>query len=121
MGSTVRQLIYAALALIGLLAPWFFNMQYMQANPGPFSVAHFVAEAMSTLAGSSLTVDVGIVGVAIAVFMLVESHRLNMKIGPLNLGIPLIIYSFCIAIASGLPLFLLLRERRMRILGEHQS
>lgn len=115
--STLLQCTYAALTLIGLVATWVFNLQYMQLNPGGFSPLHFVQEAMTTAAGSSLTVDVGIVAIAASIFMFVEARRLGMKIGPVNIAIPLIVYSVCVAIASGLPLFLLLRERRLQKLN----
>ncbi len=115
--SSLLQYIYAALALAGLVVPWIFNLQYMQANPGGFNAVHFVQEAMTTSAGSSLTVDIGIVAVAASIFMFVEARRLGMKAGPVNIATPLIVYSVCIAIASGLPLFLLLRERRIQKLN----
>lgn len=116
--SGALQITYGILAVVGVALPWWFNWQYMQANPGGFNAGHFVREAMTTAAGSSLTVDIGLVGIAAGLFMWFEARRLTMKIGPVNIAIPLMVYSLCIAVASGLPLFLLLRERRLQQLKE---
>ena len=42
---SIPRIIYLALALAGLLIPWYYNLQFMQESGGAFSITEFMAAA----------------------------------------------------------------------------
>jgi len=110
--QTALRWFYGVLAVLGVVLPWHFNIQWMQ-TPESTGVASFVSAGMANAASSSLTVDILIVFVCFSVWVVVEGRRLGMRYA--WLFIP---YATFIALASAFPLFLLLRSRRMQTLAE---
>ena len=98
--------IYGVLAVAGMACPWYFNIQYIGGLDGPFNILRFFGQGFTNPAGSSLTIDHLIASVAALIWMTVEGRRLGMR--PLWFFLA---WSLLVAVASGLPLFLLARER----------
>lgn len=94
--------VYLALCIIGTvlplaqLIPWLaeygFNM--------PLLIQQIAADSLSAFAW----LDVLVSALALAVFVVVESRRLNMRYGWLSL------FGLCVGVSLALPLFLLMRE-----------
>ena len=103
-----REAAYAALALLGLVCTWHFNLQAF--GPGStLDLVGFYRLGFVNPASSSLTVDLIVAFVAFAVWVVPEATRLGMRRG---WAYPLL--GFFVAFAFAYPLFLLLRERRLR-------
>jgi hypothetical protein len=98
--------VWFALALAGLVGTWAYNLAYF-ADPGGLGYleAWFVNPA-----ASSAAVDLLVVAVAACVLMVAEGVRLGWG----RWVWVLVVLSFAIAIAFTFPLFLGLRELRVR-------
>jgi hypothetical protein len=95
--------IYLALALVGLVGTWTFNVIAIVEK------RDFLGEWFgSGPSVNSLGVDLAVVAVAVIVFMLVEGRRLGMR----GLAIYVLLVPF-VALAFAFPLFLSARERRL--------
>lgn len=98
------EVTYFVLAGLGLVITAFFNIQgTMQGLGNPFTIWFANATA------SSLAVDLFIVASAASIFIIIEGTRLQMKRSWLYVAI-----SFVTAVAFAFPLFLAMRERRIR-------
>ncbi len=102
--------VYLAFALIGLVAPWAFNITWMLGDPTPGALG-FLVDATANPAASSISIDIVIACTTFFVWMMAESRRLKMKRTWL-----LIPYALMGSFASAFPLFLFLRSRRCRAL-----
>ena len=109
---TYKAWIYAVLAVIGVLGPWWFNLQWMQTVSAP-SLMSFFAAGFENPAASSLTVDLFIACTVFFIWMLAEARRLKMSNAWL-----LVPYALLVAFASAFPLFLCWRERVLLRRGE---
>ena len=105
-GSRPRMAIYGLLAVAGIVCPWYYNILYIRGLDGPFNILRFFGEGFTNPAGSSLTIDHLIASVAALIWVLVEGRRLGMRSAWF-----FVLWSLLVAVASGLPLFLLARER----------
>jgi len=76
---------------------------------GGFSTATFVAEAFTTPASRSITVDIVIASTAWMAWMVAEARRLGMRHWWIY-----IVLTFGVAFAFACPLFLFMRERRLQ-------
>lgn len=85
-----------------------YNLRYIEESAGGFDALHFFQQGFVNSAGSSTTVDLLITVLAVSVFMVVEARRIGMKYAWVY-----IVWSLMIAAASGVPLFLLMRERHL--------
>jgi uncharacterized integral membrane protein len=103
--------VYAVLAVVGAVAPWYFNLQL--ASAGGFGLGSFLAGVFANPASSSIGVDILIGACAFTIWMVAEARRLQMKH-----WWSYIVISFFVAFACACPLFLLMRERRLRALAE---
>ena len=99
--SGARQVIYAVLAVTGLVLTQYFNVTY--AGPPGYLQAWF-----ANAASSSAAVDLIVVALAAALFMIVEGRRLGMRVPWLYA-----VGGAVLAIAFTFPLFLLVRERTL--------
>jgi hypothetical protein len=98
--------VYLALAVIGLI--WTLTLNAWTVVQG----RNYLADVLgSGPAVSSIGVDLLVVAIAGVVFIVVESRRLGMKRAWLY-----IVLSAVTAFAFTFPLFLAMRERRMRAL-----
>ncbi|GAA4907955.1 uncharacterized protein DUF2834 [Actinomycetospora succinea] len=105
-GSPVLVAVYAALSVIGLIGTWYFNLAFFAAGGGDY-VGGWFANAAS----SSAAVDIIVMAVAACIVMVVEGRRLGFR--PV-VTVLLVVLSFVLAVAFTFPLFLALRERRLR-------
>lgn len=101
IGSGVRQVVYGALAVVGLVLTWYFNLTYS----GP---VNYVQAWFANSASSSAAVDLIIVSVAVSIFIVVEGRRLRIRFAP-----AFIVLGVVGAMACAVPLFLLFRERAL--------
>lgn len=95
--------VYFFLAVFGLVGTWYFNLTYDGGN--------YIGDWFANPASSSAAVDILVIVAVAAVFYVVESRRLGWR-----LVVPLvfIVLSIAVAVCFALPLFLGLRERRLR-------
>lgn len=102
------QVLYALLAVAGLVATWSFNLRFMAESGGTFSVLDFVRAGYANSAAASLTNDLAIGILAFLVWSFTESRRLGIRHWWAYVAL-----TFLVAFACALPLFLLVRERRL--------
>lgn len=96
----VTAMIYAVLAVVGLVGTWYFNFQFTDPDGLGYVQSWFVNPA-----SSSVAVDVIVTAVVACVFIVVESLRLRWRWTLILLPL-----TFFVALAFTLPLFLALRE-----------
>ncbi|MFZ9753836.1 MAG: DUF2834 domain-containing protein [Cyanobium sp.] len=105
--------IYLLLAIAGGILPWLANLAFMHDHGPSFDVGLFVSLANANPAAQSLSRDLAIAATAVTIWMVSEGRRLSMR------GLPWVLLScVTIAFAFGAPLFLHLRERRLRELAD---
>lgn len=116
-GQTKRPLgllawLYLALAGAGAVLPWLANGAFLQEYGPSFDVGLFVKLANVNPAAQSLSRDLAVGATAVTIWMVSESRRLKMR------GLVWVLLScVTVAFAFGAPLFLHLRERRLRELA----
>ena len=102
-GWTTLTFVYLALAIVGLIGTWTWNIQAI------VQASDFIGEwTMSGPAVSSLTTDLLVVAIAGSVFIIVEARRLGMRA-----GWAYVVGGLFTAFAFTFPLFLAMRQRRM--------
>ena len=102
-GWTTLVFVYLALAIVGLIGTWTWNIQAIMA------ASDFIGDwTMSGPAVSSLTTDLLVAAIAGSVFIIVEARRLGMK-G----GWAYVLGGLLTAFAFTFPLFLAMRQRRL--------
>lgn len=101
--------VYLALAVAGAVLPWLANLAFLREHGPSFDVGLFVALANANPAAQSLSRDLAVGATAVTIWIVSEARRLRMR------GLPWVLLScVTIAFAFGAPLFLHLRERRLR-------
>lgn len=101
--SGVRQVCYGLAAAAGLVLTWYFNLSY-DGSVG------YLAAWFANDASSSAAVDLVIVSAVMSLFVVAESRRLGLRAW---VPVVVIVAGFLVAMAFALPLFLLVRERRL--------
>lgn len=99
---------YLFFAILGLIIPWYFNLQHILYSGIPFSVTEYFRQGTATPLASSITSDFFIATVPAMVWMLLEIRKLNMKYFWLY-----VLGTFLIAFAFTFPLFMFFRERKL--------
>ena len=98
--------VYAAIAVVALLATWSQNVAYLHGTKG--FPGGFLQDLKVNAGTRSITVDIVLFFLAAAIFMVFEARRL---------GIPYvwayIVGGMLIAISVTFPLFLIARERKL--------
>lgn len=107
MRVTGLQILYGVLAIVGACVTWYYNLQ-------PMEMSYF-AGLYANPAASSFTNDLIVVVAAFFVWSFVETGRLKMSYG---LWAAIFVFTFVIAAAMTVPLFMLLRERRLIAMAE---
>ncbi len=102
--------IYILLAIIGLLATWYFNIQFYLTEEDT-SIRNFIVQTTTTLPSKSINADISIVVITFLIWMTYESFQLKIKYWWL-----IIILTFFVAIAFTFPLFLYLRANKLEAL-----
>jgi hypothetical protein len=96
---------YAAIALVALIATWSQNILFFK---GGGSLMGFWEATKANPASRSITVDIALLLLSVAILMVIEARRLGVKF-----VWAYIIGGFLIAISVTFPLFLLARELRL--------
>jgi len=102
---TALCITYGLVALVALIGTWGNNLDYFGSGFVETNLM-FWRDTLATPASRSITVDILFLGVAVAVWMLLEARRLNMRGAWLY-----IVFGLLIAISVTVPLFLIHRER----------
>lgn len=105
---TFIEIVFLLLSVIGVVATWYFNALFYL-NLEDTSIGNFIALTHTTLPAKSISADISVVSVTFLIWMVYEARKLTMK----NWWI-LIPLTFLVAIAFTFPLFLFLRERKLR-------
>ena len=101
--------LYLALAVAGGVLPWLANLAFLKQYGPSFDIGLFVGLANDNPASQSLSRDLAVGATAVTIWMVSESRRIRMR------GLPWVLLScVTVAFAFGAPLFLHLRERRLR-------
>ena len=110
------QWLYLGLAVAGAVLPWLANLEFIQSYGASFDLGQFVQLANANPAAQSLSRDLAIGATAVVIWMVQESRRLQMR------GLVwVLLCCVSLAFACGAPLFLYLRERRLRELWEQHN
>ena len=111
--------VYGAIALLALLATWHQNLHYFAGGSVLggflFATVQFWKDTFAVPAGASITLDLLLFGLAVTMWMVLESRRLGIRLVWVY-----ILLGFLIAISFTFPLFLMARERRLATLGQVQ-
>tara|TARA_B110000091_G_scaffold73858_1_gene81371 strand:- start:291 stop:614 length:324 start_codon:yes stop_codon:yes gene_type:complete len=102
MKITGLQILYGVLAIVGVCVTWYYNLQPMEIS--------YIQGLYANPAASSFTNDLIVVVTAFLVWSFIETRRLKMSYVLWIVGFVL---TFVIAAAMTVPLFMLLRERRL--------
>lgn len=105
---TIKSGIYLALALLGLVVTWYFNLWFLATHPDP-GLVPFFQQGYVNYPSSSLTNDVIVAYLTFTAWIYFDAPRHGMKhlwVYPL-LGLVL-------ALAFAFPLFLYMRERHLQ-------
>ncbi|MEM6836086.1 MAG: DUF2834 domain-containing protein [Cyanobacteria bacterium P01_C01_bin.120] len=114
--SRVRQAIYAAATIAGVIWPGYFLAQFITATKAEtistpldvFDLPTFVEQAWVTAASSFVAADLAIVLLIAIIFMVSEGRRLKLRLWGLYIGL-----IFLISFAFGFSLFMFVRERKL--------
>ena len=113
---SVLSWIYLALAVAGAILPWLANLDYIHLHGASLDLGLFVQLANANPAAQSFSRDLLVSASASSIWMVIENRRLQIR------GFPWVMLScFTVAFAFGLPLFLHLRERRLRELEREDA
>lgn len=101
--------LYLGLAIAGGVLPWLANLAFLREHGPQFDLGLFVGLANANPAAQSLSRDLAVGATAVTIWMVSETRRIRLR------GLPWVLLScVTIAFAFGAPLFLYLRERRLR-------
>ena len=106
---TPLMLFYGVFAAAGAVVPWYFNLKYMQESGQLLTPQAWVAGGFINSLTGSITTDFLIGTTPVLVWMAVEGRRLAMR----HLWF-YVVTTFLVAFAFACPLFLLMREMRLR-------
>jgi hypothetical protein len=107
-GSTALMTVYLILAVAGLVGTWYFNLQFGSTG----QEQNYLQAWFANPASSSAAVDIIVTAVAACVFFVVEGRRAGIRWAWV-----LVPATFLVALAFTFPLFLALRERKLRATG----
>ncbi|MEM9219314.1 MAG: DUF2834 domain-containing protein [Cyanobacteria bacterium P01_F01_bin.150] len=111
--NRVRQALYGAMTVAGLIWPGYFIAQFItttQETTGElgFDVTTFFNQAWVNATTGFIAADLTIALVVSIAFMVAESRRLKLKFWGIYIGL-----IFGISFAFGFSLFMLMRERKL--------
>lgn len=114
--NRVRQVIYAALTVIGLIWTNYYLVQFTVATKGDFTASNllnfdlptFVEQVWANPASSFVAVDLTIGLLLVITFMVTEGRRLKLRVWGLYIAL-----MFLISFAFGFSLFMFVRERKL--------
>jgi antibiotic biosynthesis monooxygenase (ABM) superfamily enzyme len=104
----VKKNIYFILALIGLLAPYYFLFKFLGTNG--FDLDLLVQQLLANNISTFFAVDLVISIFVFWIYMFAESNKLQMKNAWLYL-----LASLLVGLSFALPLFLYFKERKLEM------
>ncbi|MCO4793837.1 MAG: DUF2834 domain-containing protein [Bacteriovoracaceae bacterium] len=104
------QWAYLILAVIGLLVTWTQNVFYLSPETG--GLVQFVKDTMVNHASRSITLDIVVLFLVCALWMVIESKKIGMKRVWIYIAGGLFV-----AISVSFPLFLFFREKKLKDLA----
>ena len=110
--SKKLQVLYGVCAAAGVVVTMYCNMQFMSEHGG-FPIITFIADNYANYASASITNDILVVTVVFLIWSFIEARRLSMS----NWWVYAVL-TFSVALGFSLPLFLLIRERRIAAQAE---
>ena len=108
MVHKIRMILYGLLALAGAAATWYFNIRFMLASGGTFSLQEFIRGGFANPAAASLACDACLGATAFLLWIPAEARRAGMR-----RWWPYALLTLAVAFAFAFPLFLLARERSL--------
>lgn len=108
-GVSVLMVFYGAFAAAGAVVPWYFNVRHMRESGELLTPRAWVAGGFINPLTGSITSDFLIGTTPVLVWMMVEAGQLGMRHRWFYL-----VTTFLVAFAFACPLFLLMREVRLR-------
>jgi Terpene cyclase DEP1 len=108
-GATPLMVFYGACAVAGAIVPWYFNIRHMRESGELLTPQAWVAGGFINPLTGSITSDFLIGTTPVLVWMVIESRRLGMRHAWFY-----VVTTFLVAFAFACPLFLLMRETRIR-------
>ncbi len=96
--------IYFALAILGLVATWVFNLQYFIASQD-IAFSTYLRTLLVNPATTAVTIDIYVCAVVFSIWVFREAKRVGMK-----WPFAYVLLSFGIGLGFALPLFLGFRE-----------
>jgi hypothetical protein len=100
---------YGTFAAAGAIVPWYFNIRYMRESGDVLTPQAWLAGGFINSLTGSITSDFLIGTIPVLVWMIVEARRLGMR----HLWF-YVATTFLVAFAFACPLFLLVRETKLR-------
>lgn len=108
-GASPLMIFYGICAAAGAVVPMSYIVRDMLETGEPFTPQAWLAAGFSSRLAASITTDFLIGGTPVIVWMIVEARRLRMRHRWVY-----VVTTFLVAFAFAVPLFLLMRERRLR-------
>lgn len=109
VGVTPLMAFYAVFAAAGAIVPWYFNIRYMRESGELLTPQAWLAGGFVNSLTGSITTDFLIGTTPVLVWMIVEARRLGMRHSWFY-----VVTTFLVAFAFSCPLFLFMREARLR-------
>ncbi|MBV1925497.1 MAG: DUF2834 domain-containing protein [Dokdonia sp.] len=107
-----KQRIYLTLAIIGLVSTWYHNISFMIIPENGVSAVAFIKACMSNHASLSVSWDIVIAAITGFIWMHYEAKRLDIS----RVWFFYFTGTF-VAFAFAFPLFLFIREQKLKILN----
>ncbi len=102
--------VYLLFSIVGAILPGYYIILHLIETKGSFTIAEFISSGMANLLSSAITLDLFIGAGCFLLWIIIEGHRMRMK----NLWF-YFVFTFTISFAFAGPLFLFMRERKLRM------
>ncbi len=102
-----ENIVYLIIGILALIVCWFYNIQHM--NEGGDLYA-FISNNVLNPASASIFYDISFLFLSISIWMYFESKELKIKY-----WWGYVIVSLCIGISFSFPIFLIHRNRKLKI------
>lgn len=106
---TPLMVFYGTFAAAGAIVPWYFNIRHMQESGAMLTPQGWVAAGFTSPLAGSITSDFLIGTIPVLIWMVIEARRLRMRHWWFY-----VVTTFPVAFAFSCPLFLLMRELKVR-------
>ena len=99
--------LYYVLTLVGFLATWYYNGQYI-IHGGGLGPSEFFGAAFANFLTAAITIDVYLAALVFSVWVLSDSRRISVKWPWLY-----VVLCFSVGLAISFPLYLASREKAL--------